>query len=379
MKIGILTYHRSINYGAFLQAYALQKYVQRIMGTSATVELIDYHSKKAHDAYLSVLKHEGRWDVQKIYQYIQFVRCVNCLPKSKNKLISDDLAKIQNFFKKEAYDLIIVGSDEIWKVNGMRGFPNAYWVSFDLGKTIKASYAASSRNEIGMLKDRQKEYMRDALQQFSYIGVRDRITEGLVNNLNTSIESALNCDPTFLYAFKYDKDTYRKKFKKKYRIAENKKMIGIMIPDDKLCDRIKQKYGKAYVVISVLDKLATADYNLLGLTPFEWVKTIGIMDMLVTNRFHGTVFAIKNHVPFLSVDDYDAIDKSKIYDLLTRCGLEHHYFFYQNAKTSQKRAEVLLKMDEILQRKDNIDFDRAIKKERQRAESFKKFLCRLGD
>lgn len=378
MKIGILTYHRSVNYGAFLQAYALQKYVQKVMGTAVTVELIDYHSKRAKDLYISVLKHNGRWDIKKVNQYIQFQRCVNLLPKSKSKLISDDLLEVKEFLHKENYDLIIAGSDEIWKVNGMRGFPNAYWMNFYLEQTVKVSYAASSRNDIGMLKEEQKEYMREALQQFSYIGVRDHMTENLVNNLEIMIKPELNCDPTFLYSFGFDKSDYRKKFKKKYHIPDDKKIIGIMVKDDLLCSQIKRKYERTHVVVSVLDELHSADYNLLGITPFEWVKVIGIMDMLVTNRFHGTVFAIKNYVPFLSVDDYDGIDKSKIYDLLIRCGLEKHYFPYQNAKTPKKHAEVLIQMDEILQQQDMIDFEEAIRRERQRAENFKEFLYKMG-
>ena len=39
MKIGILTYHRAHNYGALLQAYALQTYLR---GLGHEVEIIDY-------------------------------------------------------------------------------------------------------------------------------------------------------------------------------------------------------------------------------------------------------------------------------------------------------------------------------------------------
>lgn len=379
MKIGILTYHRSVNYGAFLQAYALQKYVQRVMGKVVYVELIDYNSQKAHELYISQFKKLEKADGKKLYQYIQFQRCVNLLLKSKDKLVSDELSQIQSFLQKQKYDVIIAGSDEIWKVNGMRGFPNAYWMNFDLGNTIKVSYAASSRNDIGMLREKQIDYMKESLHLFSYIGVRDRITEQLVQDLEVSVQPSLNCDPTFLYNFGFDKDGYSRKFRKKYHIPEDKKIFGMMIKDDALCKQIKRRYEKTHVVLSVLDELPSADYNVLGITPFEWVKTIGIMDMLVTNRFHGTVFAIKNHVPFLSVDDYDAMDKSKIYDLLSRCGLEQHYFPYQNAKTAQKRAEVLNKIDEVLQKKNAIDFDGAIRSERHRAESFKEFLYSLGE
>lgn len=38
-KVGILTYHRSINYGAMLQAYALRYTIQKL---GYKVEVIDY-------------------------------------------------------------------------------------------------------------------------------------------------------------------------------------------------------------------------------------------------------------------------------------------------------------------------------------------------
>ena len=378
MKIGIFTFHRSINYGAFLQAYALQKYVQKIMGPSAVVEVIDYTSKKANEFYMATFNGIEKWDLRKFYQYTQFLRCVNVLPKSKNKLFSDDLKEIQEFLQKERYDLIIAGSDEIWKIDGWRGFPTPYWLNLDLGDTIKVSYAASSRNEVDLLKENQKAYIKEALERFTYIGVRDRITEQLVNNLDISVQASLNCDPTFLYSFGYDKESFRKRFRQRYLISNDKKILGIMIPDEQLCRQIKKKYERTHVVVSVLDELSSADYNLLGLTPFEWVKTIGIFDLLVTNRFHGTVFAIKNSVPFLSVDNYGDMDKSKIYDLLIRCDLGKHYFPYQGVSTPQKRQEVLIKIDEILQCADCINFKKAVRTERQRVESFTEYLKGIG-
>ena len=43
MKIGILTFHRTTNYGAALQAYALQ---QTLIGQGHDAEIIDYNCKR---------------------------------------------------------------------------------------------------------------------------------------------------------------------------------------------------------------------------------------------------------------------------------------------------------------------------------------------
>ena len=42
MRVGILTFHRALNYGAVLQCYALQKVLE---SKSCDVEIIDYRQE----------------------------------------------------------------------------------------------------------------------------------------------------------------------------------------------------------------------------------------------------------------------------------------------------------------------------------------------
>ena len=43
MKIGIITFHRAINYGSILQAYALSRFLRDEVGEN-NVEVIDYQN-----------------------------------------------------------------------------------------------------------------------------------------------------------------------------------------------------------------------------------------------------------------------------------------------------------------------------------------------
>ena len=45
MKIGILTFHRPINYGAYLQAFSLQDRLKEYL-REATIEIVDYIAPK---------------------------------------------------------------------------------------------------------------------------------------------------------------------------------------------------------------------------------------------------------------------------------------------------------------------------------------------
>ena len=48
MKIGILTFQNAVNYGAVLQAYALQNSIEKL---GAEVRLIDYQCNKVNSLY----------------------------------------------------------------------------------------------------------------------------------------------------------------------------------------------------------------------------------------------------------------------------------------------------------------------------------------
>ena len=66
MKIGVLTFHKSINNGAVMQCYSLTKRLQKEFPED-TVEVIDYHMPKVEKAYTpSIMGYfaSGTWIVK---------------------------------------------------------------------------------------------------------------------------------------------------------------------------------------------------------------------------------------------------------------------------------------------------------------------------
>lgn len=160
-KIGILTFHHSINEGAVLQAYSLLENLKKLM-PDAEVEIIDYRSRAVEMWYLSKALKPGRLKdvIGRINRYRKIMYFIeNKLSLSAAKLVSDDLARAEKFIEKQGYDGVVVGSDEVWKILERpfnRPFPNIYW----LGKKssfIKTAFAASSnRTDYGNLTENQK-------------------------------------------------------------------------------------------------------------------------------------------------------------------------------------------------------------------------------
>ena len=227
------------------------------------------------------------------------------------------------------------------------------------------SYAASSRNYYEKLTENQREYIRKSLSTFEYIGVRDVSTKTMLSNI-TNKKINLNCDPVFLYDFGYD-STYRSRLIKKYKIDEQKKLMIVMIPDNRLVQLLSRYFDNMFI-ISLYDYNSFADLNLTDIDPFEWIKVISVANFMVTNRFHGVSFAMKYNVPFLALDNYDVIEKSKIYDLLNRCNLEEQYCEYQGYQTDENRKQIVNIIDSMLLKK--TDYSDAVLKLVSCSESF---------
>lgn len=285
MRIGILTYHRSHNYGAFLQAYSLVFRLKREF-PDEQIELIDYNMLVAEKFYKKriISENHGRTIIYNYRRYRILEKCKNFLPVSEEKLVSDDISDFQKFVNCK-YDLIVAGSDEIWRIPGFRGFPNAYWLPGELG-CLKISYAVSSRIKAISVEDEKK--IAGYLTEFSYIGVRDRATKKVLGNY-TSKRINYNCDPSFIGGVTGNPEKGKKLLQNKFKVISDKKVLGLMLDVPEDAKRIKKLLGENYTYISLYRKLpGTKAYP--ELTPFEWVDVISALDFLLRHIFMECVF-----------------------------------------------------------------------------------------
>lgn len=324
MKIGILTYHRSINYGAYLQSYALYKYLSNSFPHS-TVEIIDYHSTRAQNEELFMLardiKHGNINYSLRLHRMFHVLQ--KKLPLSKQTLVSDDLERFRKTYYG-IYDVIIAGSDQIWRLNSFRGFPNAYWLPVDLG-SIKLSYAASSRSNIASVDVKTQQAIKRFLSDFKYIGVRDDITKEELGKLGNMI-TYKNCDPVFLYDFRESSGNYLSVLNDRYNISHDKPIIGFMTRDEEAIKAVQNRFKDSahYISIYIPHRSTT---NSPALTPFEFVEIISNLDYFVTSYFHGLCFAIKGNVPVIALEKRpgEKPANSKMFDLLHTIGRTDRY------------------------------------------------------
>lgn len=376
MKIGILTYHRSHNYGAYIQAYALASSIKE--NTGYDVEIIDYNSPVSEKFYRRELFRDKNFNsiVFNIKKYKMFKEALNQLPLSKELLITTDLEKIRIFLRNK-YDVIVVGSDEIWKLDGERGFPNAYWLP-GVDNCIKMAYAASSRSQIEKVSEDDKEKINDLLSSFRFVGVRDKVTLELIQRSCKECKPVLVCDPTMAYTFCFDRVRGKRILFERFGVDTNKKCIGVMVNKKSLAKEIIKHSDWKCEYISLFYQYD--GYKVCAnLTPFEWVDVISALDGLITTFFHGMCIAINANIPFVVIEERNIVEAaySKSYDLLARNALEKHYL------QANLEENIGLKMSEFITSVKNgtadNDFTKTKENEQRTFTRFCEALCEVKE
>lgn len=364
MKIGVLTYHKANNYGAFLQSYAL---TNKLLNLGFDAEIINFNMKVAEEEY-KVKNINPINNIIERKRHKMFLNEQNKLPLSKEELISDDIEKF-NEYTKGKYDVIIVGSDEIWKIDSFRGFPNPYWLIRNDAK-YKLSYAASSRSDLSSLDEENIKLIKQALEEFKLIGVRDSYTYNEVEKISKKSRNImLCCDPVFLYDFKIDKEIGKKILKEKFRVTDKKKIMAIMVNDKNIAKAIYKKYNKKYTLISLFRQW-NGYVKTPSLTPFEWINVIAASDILISNYFHGVCFAILSNTYFISVDSREKnVKNGKLFDLLNRNDSLSTFL-------SVKDENYVDKIINLCENKRKINFQQIIENERELG---KKYFDKMRD
>jgi len=389
MKVGILTYHRSVNYGAYMQSFALASRLKEIDGID--VEIIDYTSRKMDIYYKLFTLYRGKNSVFKIKNRIEmyhaFKKGLKKLLLSKFKIISDNNDSVIKRLK-DKYDIIIVGSDAVWNFE-KRGLPNPYFLIGDIGKTKRISYAASCNGlKYDRVNEEQKTVMKNALQDFQYLGVRDKLTEKVVNDLLGEQKAIHNCDPSLLLDFEKQGldnsfvNELKGKLIRKYKWDINKRHIGLMLSNlngslaKEIISRIKKKYGEEYQIVSVYSYCEYADIKYISdLTPLEWSRIFSLFDLTFSKYFHGTLFSLKNLTPVISLSAEYKVDDipSKVEDVLSRMELSDFYFEAKNDKELNV-DNIMSKAEELLENPPKDRIKQGIMREKEYGEAFIEYI-----
>lgn len=316
-KIGILTFHRALNYGAVLQTYALVNIIKQISNNQVEVEAIDYRCD-AIEATRSISKRFNKITIKnfpnlllllyKKWFYNRFIRTTFDISKNKYNHTNIDSSNA-------IYDCFIVGSDQVWNYN-LNGYDNTYLLDFVTTNTKKNSYAASlGLNEI---ESTQFGYYTQLLQEFKYLSVREKESENYFKKIIGNINIKTSLDPTLLLTQEQWNALASSRKRKGYILVYN-------VPKpDHLFELAKQLEEKTNVKSLYITNNQRPFVNISQLV-FPSIETFLALfrdaDYVLTNSFHGTVFSILFHRPFLVEKKQGSLSNDRIDTLLLSLGL----------------------------------------------------------
>lgn len=330
MKIGVITTHYASNYGALLQTYALQKFLNTFPNVEA--EVIAYNPPHAQN-YWRVLPSSRNWKDVLLNCYL--ILHPRWLVAKKNRYkqdlkFRDDYIKCsKNYTSRDEfkfidciYDAIICGSDQIWNASRHSELEKIWFldIPFRSGTPVKIAYAPSVAEEI---PEDKKTQIAECLKSFSFISVREDVDVERIQEL-TNVKVEHVCDPVFLLSCEE-----WEKIEIKPDIDEEYICCYFFNPSEdavKAVNVLRMKTGLKIVNLNVntTDKFES-DYDIRDAGPRHMVGYIHNAKYVVTNSFHGTAFSIIFNKRFVVIPKHTA--NSRMQSLLKKVGLEKQFLW----------------------------------------------------
>lgn len=327
-KIGTITFHESINYGAILQTYALQKY---LVDQGYNSEVIDYRNSKRGLEHLTM----SRKVIHHIWnKVIKKVLIGETRQKKTSKFVTDNIPISKMSFSESTilhntpplYDAYITGSDQVWNPKNTSG-DSSYFLTFAPLEKLKISYAPSFG--VSLLDDKYKKKYKDWLSRIDRLSVREKEGKAIIHDI-TGEDTIITLDPTLLLEQKdWEKVSIPYYNKRPYVLCYH-------MPGDKIVNSAISKIAKKIAkknnwdVISIGQKeymkLIPGGKRIFNAGPDEYVGLFQNASFVLTNSFHGTVFSIifnKNfYVPINEKLPTDQVLSSRISSLLSILNIE---------------------------------------------------------
>jgi hypothetical protein len=214
--------------------------------------------------------------------------------------------------ESDEFDLVLVGSDEVWNLRHPWYGGEGLFYGDGLSAGRLASYAASFGNQsaVGGLE----KYWSDRLTRFDAISVRDRNSQDMVASA-LGERPALVLDPVLQFSHLVPQSATAGR-------APYALVYGHGFPNWLTVSVAQWARANAVQLISIGYDNPWADEQCIDVGPLEFAAMMAGASAVITNFFHGCVFALVNGKPFATAPtDYRF---TKVRDLMAALGAEHH-------------------------------------------------------
>ncbi len=322
MKIGIITFFHD-NYGAILQAHAMQTVLESLGHSS---EIIDYDdaSNSRESLFNSWISAKAViLNIFKVLRYRLFLKRKQLIAEFHKQNLN---VSVKRYFSSNElersiseYDAFICGSDQIWRPTNDHDRNRTYYLGFvKEDRVIKISYAPSFG--VSSIPQSYRHEIRPWIKDIPNLSVREETGRSIIEQV-AGRQAKVVLDPTLLLeSGQWDRVAKPPKLEAPYILVYSTSQRGLF---PKLVKHIKKTTRIPVVVLSLssLNLIPMADHVIYNAGPAEFVGLFANATCVCTNSFHGTAFSIIYRKPFWSVP-HNATN-SRIADLLRRIELSN--------------------------------------------------------
>lgn len=353
-KIGIFTHPLISNYGGILQNFALQKVLEKNGYEVITINRLQKFSMfrvLLSRLKQNVLKHH----INKIFLPSE----KEIITKNSQAFVNANIKRVNfnnpldqellEYITNSKIETLIVGSDQVWRPAYVSNIYHEFFSFLPIeSKVKKISYAASFGTDKCEYSEEQLNTCSELLNRFDAVSVREESGIELCSTYLKRKDVQVVLDPTLLlnkedYLMVVNNQLEEKKGVYTYVLDSS---VGKKAIIDTVCSKLDLKsFSNQPKFSEIGGKGKSSDLGDYAFPPIEdWIEGFYRSSFVVTDSFHGTVFAIIFNKPFIAIANVER-GKARFESLLNLFGLENRLI----SSIDQITEELI---------NENIDFDR---------------------
>ena len=362
-KVAILTLHRVHNYGAVLQAYALQKTLASLGVESEILDLL----RPNHPEYgkptprISSVSTGGNGHDSVRRKSLPVALREKAAKALENFIVAKSRLKFRIFDQNQLqyspetyscaaelttaqldYDAYVTGSDQVWNPV-FNWSPEPFFLTFVPPGIPRIAYAPSFGVSVidPSLQPRYAQWLR----AMTHLSIRERHGADIIKKL-TGLDSRIVLDPTFLVVKAQWEalsitPACKKPFIFCYSVGDTPDLVTLCVHLQKLTGYPIYKINKARHAVKDL-----CDQRFKAVTdagPQEFLGYLMHAALVVTNSFHGTVLSLNMQKPFFTIpSSMTALHSrdSRLFSILQHLSAEDRLFMSNRDLPTVKDLEM---------------------------------------
>ena len=319
MKIGILTFHRTPNYGAQLQAYALRKYIESL---GHEVHIIDYwpNYRNERSKFISFeemkqmsLRAKIQYLYNKVFTSFRFYKRIHATEEFARKYL--EITDIRDV------DIAVYGSDQIWRKFNRPNFKEYDSVYFGQGfvnAKKRISYAASM-GHVYFKKEDDKSFFLHSMRNFDALSVRETDLQIFLRN-EAGINAEKVCDPTLLLSVRDWKRMVNENYIPAYKYILYYRLQPLREADNFVKRLSEEKNLKVIEVRGTIPPFHYSSRYRFTANAQEFLSLLYGAQYIVSSSFHGVALSLRLNKQFYFISAEKSANRAL--SLLSDLGLQ---------------------------------------------------------